>query len=75
MYVSAHAVVEHMRDREREKKRKRDDIKNNYIYKESIISRVFVLNSTAFAKPAFASMARKKLQLSVNLTSLYGETN
>jgi len=41
------------------------------------ISRVFVLNSTAFAKPAsaFASMARKKLQLSINLTSLYGETS
>jgi len=76
---------EKQRKREREKKRKREKgttLKTvTYICvcikRVIFISRVFVLNSTAFAKPAsaFASMARKKLQLSVNLTSLYGETS
>lgn len=56
---------------EKETERERGAILKTIIYKENIISKVFVLDSTAFAKPAsaFASMA-KKLQSSVNITSL-----
>lgn len=77
------SLVEHMRDREKERERgggERGTTLKTIMYKESIISRVFVLNSTAFAKPAsaLASMAckkKKKLQSSINLTSSYGETS